>query len=74
MPSLAQNSDAAEIALQEYGGAHATMAACATTVVDSLITGAFTPSEALIALTEFVVQYRMRLARIDAAQGPAVRT
>ena len=73
MPTLSQKADLSDAALQEYGGAHATMAACAATVVDMLVEGAFTPAEALAALGQFVAEYRMRLARIDAARSPGVR-
>jgi hypothetical protein len=50
------------------------MAASAEMIVDMLVDGTFNAAQALSALAEHVAQYRLRLARIDAARSPAVRT
>jgi hypothetical protein len=50
------------------------MAASAEMIVDMLVDGTFTAAQALSALAEHVAEYRIRLARIDAARSPAVLT
>jgi hypothetical protein len=72
MPTLSQKADAALSMMERYQVAHVTMAASAEMIVDMLVDGTFNAAQALSALAEHVAQYRLRLARIDAARTPAV--
>jgi uncharacterized protein YlzI (FlbEa/FlbD family) len=65
MPTLSETADRAQVALQAYSTAHLNMAAAAEMVVDMVAGKAFTPAEAVEALTDFVKQYRAKLAEID---------
>jgi hypothetical protein len=65
MPTLSETADRALANMQAYQVAHVTMAATAEMVVDMVAGNAFTPAEALQALTEHVDQYRARLAALD---------
>jgi hypothetical protein len=65
MSTLAETADRAQAALQAYQTAHVTMAAAAEMTVDLVADHVFTPAEAVEALTEFVGEYRARLAELD---------
>ena len=74
MPSLAQNADRAEVALELYTRAHVALATAAETLVHLVADHSLTPAEGMRQLTVYVNRYTSALAALDAARSPAVQS
>ncbi|MGA7741179.1 MAG: hypothetical protein ABSF35_24115 [Polyangia bacterium] len=69
MPTLTENADRAQAALELYQRAHIAMATGAETLVAMVADGTLTPAEGMHKLTVFVDRYHAALAALDGRMG-----